>query len=409
MQNWHLCKSVAVRRCIATSLRIHYSLFPQMSFLENIYHRFESKSTAFLANKYWQWRVVAVAVVAMLLSFFNNLSPLKDFKSYYEEVIVKKCEYFLYNVTKDRSQNLTEHRVYEEPASNNRVFRLTLPVIIRVFHIRHVSIFIYGLQLLLGILLYFLLTRFLFQILHDKLATMLAVIALACIYFGTSFFIENGGYGDFYTFFFLFLSIYFRNPLLVFLALFTATWCDERAVVAGSLVFAYWWIAEKIKEDKPISFVPNRQMLAIIAAEIAYISLRYYLMTYQGMEGTYKKGEFTEQLFASLPSFGFKFTWILEGFWLVMLLAFLILYLKKDYFKLLIVFGGTIAMIISGFTTYDSTRSGSFVFPMIFLGLITVKTKLTENEMRIFLLLVALLCFLHPLANKTHGVGYFLM
>jgi hypothetical protein len=238
---------------------------------------------------------------------------------------------------------------------------------------------------------------------------MLAVIALACIYFGTSFFVEYGGYGDFYTFFFLFLSIYFRNPLLIFLVMFTATWCDERALVAGSLVFAYWWIAEKIKDDKPISFVPNRQMLAIVVAEIAYISLRYYLMTYQGMKSTYKKGEFTEQLFASLPSFGFKFTWILEGFWLVMFLAFVVLYLKKDYFKLLIVFGGTIAMIVSGFTTYDSTRSGSFVFPMIFLGLIIVKTKLTEKEMRVFMFLVALLCFLHPLANKTHGVGYFLM
>ena len=315
----------------------------------------------------------------------------------------------MYQVTKDRSQNLTEHRVYEEPASNNRVFRLTLPVIVKIFHVRHVSIFVYGLQLLLGILLYLLLTRFLFNILNDKLSTMLAVIAFACIYFGSSFFIENSGYGDFYTFFFLFLSIYFRNPILIFLAMFTATWCDERALVAGSLIFTYWWIAEKIKEDKLISFVPNRQMLAIIAAEIAYISLRYYLMTYQGMEGTYKKGEFTEQLFASLSSFGFKFIWILEGFWLVMLLAFLILYLKKDYFKLLIVFGGTIAMIISGFTTYDSTRSGSFVFPMIFLGLIAVKTKLTEKEMRIFMFVVALLCFLHPLANKTHGVGYFLM
>jgi hypothetical protein len=239
---------------------------------------------------------------------------------------------------------------------------------------------------------------------------MLAAIALACIYFGTSFFVEYSGYGDFYTFFFLFLSIYFRNPWLIFLAMFTATWCDERAVVAGSLVFAYWWIAEKLKEDKPISFVPNAQMLAIIAAEIAYIALRFgYLMPYQGMEGTYKEGEFTEQLFASLPSFGFKLIWVLEGFWLVMLLAFLILYLKKDYFKLLIVFGGTIGMIVLGFTTYDSTRSGSFVFPMIFLGLIAVKTKLTEKEMRIFLFLVALLCFLHPLANKTHGVGYFLM
>lgn len=380
-----------------------------MSFLENIYHRFEVKSTTFLAHKNWQWRIVAVATLAMFLSFFNNQSPLHDLRNYYEDVFVKKGEYFLYNVTKDRSQNLTEHRVYKEPASNNRVFRLTLPVLVKIFHIRHVSFFVYGLQLLLGILLYFLLTRFLFQILNDKLATMLSVIALACIYFGTSFFVEYAGYGDFYTFFFLFLSIYFRNPLLVFLAMFTATWCDERAVVAGSLVFAYWWIAEKIKEDKPISFIPNKQMLAIVVAEIAYISLRYYLMTYQGMEGTYKKGEFTEQLFASLPSFGFKFIWILEGFWLVMLLAFVILYLKKDYLKLLIVFGGTIAMIVSGFTTFDSTRSGSFVFPMIFLGLIAVKTKLTEKEMRVLLLLVALLCFLHPLANKTHGVGYFLM
>jgi hypothetical protein len=381
-----------------------------MSFLENIYHRFESKSTTFLANKNWQWRVVAVAIVAMLLSFFNNQSPLNDFKTYYEEVIIKKGEYFLYNVTKDRSQNLTEHRIYEEPASNNRVFRLTLPVLVKIFHVRHVSIFVYGLQLLLGILLYFLLTRFLFQILNDKLSTMLAVIALACIYFGTSFFVEYGGYGDFYTFFFLFLSIYFRNPLLVFLAMFTATWCDERAVVAGTLVFAYWWIAEKIKEDKLISFVPNAQMLAVLVAIIAYIAIRFgYLIPHLGMENTYKKGEFTEQLFASLPSFGFKFIWVLEGFWLVMLLAFVVLYLKKDYFKLLIIFGGTIAMIVSGFTTYDSTRSGSFVFPMIFLGLIAVKTKLTEKEIRIFMFLVALLCFLHPLANKTHGVGYFLM
>ena len=381
-----------------------------MSFLENLYQRFEIKSTVFLANKNWQWRVVGVAVVAMLLSFFTNYSPLQDFKKYYEEVIEKKGEYFLYQVTKDRSQNLTEHKVYEEPASNNRVFRLTLPVLVKVLHIRHVSLFIYGLQLLLGILLYLLLTRFLFGILQDKTATMLAVIALACIYFGTAFFVENGGFGDFYTFFFLFLSIYFRNPFLVFLAMFTATWCDERAVVAGVLVFAYWWIAEKMTSDKPISFVPNAQMLAIIAAEIGYLAVRFlYLVPVKGMAGTYKAGEFEEQLLASLPSFGFKMLWVLEGFWVVMLLSFLILYSKKDYLKLLIVFGGTIGMIVLGFTTYDSTRSGSFVFPMIFLGIIAIKPKLTEKEMRILLLLVALFCFLHPLANRTRGVGYFLM
>ncbi len=381
-----------------------------MSFLENLYQRFEVKSVRFLDSPNWQWKIVSVAVVAMFLSFFNNYSPLQDFRRYYEDVITKRGEYFLYQVTKDRSQNLTEHRVYKEPASNNRVFRLTLPVIVKILHIKHVSFFIYGLQLLLGILLYLLLTRFLFQILQDKMATMLAVVALACIYFGTSFFVEYGGYGDFYTFFFLFLSIYFRNPFLVFLAMFAATWCDERAVVAGALVFAYWWIAEKIKDDKPISFIPNAQMLAIVAAEISYVVLRFlYLEKQLGMSGTYKAGEFEKQLLASLPSFGFKMIWILEGFWAIMLLAFLILYLKKDYLKLLIVFGGTLGMIVLGFTTFDSTRSGTFVFPMVFLGIAAVKSKLTEKEMRILLFLVALFCFLHPLANKTHGVGYFLM
>lgn len=380
-----------------------------MSFLENIYHRFETKSSSFLEKSNWKWRIVTVSVLAMLLSFCTNWSPFGDFSKYYEEVIVKKGEYSLYNVTKDRAANLLEHRVYEEPAANNRVFRLTLPVIVKALHIRHVSVFIYGLQLLLGVVLFYLLTQFLFEILNDKLATMFVAIALACIYFGTSFFIEFAGYGDFYTFFFLFLSIYFRNPLLIFLAMFAATWCDERAVVAGTLVFAYWWLAAKIKEEKPLSFIPNPQMLAIVAAEIAYIALRFYLINYKGVQTTYKEGEFTEQLLASLPSFGFKFIWVLEGFWLAMLLAFLILYIKKEYFKLLIIFGGTMAMLVSSFTTYDSTRSGTFVFPMIFLALIAVKTKLTEKEMRLLLLLVALICFLHPLANKTHGVGYFLM
>ncbi len=335
--------------------------------------------------------------------------PFDDFHLYYEEVIVKKSEFFLYKITKDRAQNLTEHRVYEEPASNNRVFRLTLPVLVKVLHIRHVSVFIYGLQLLLGVLLYFLLTKFLFEILNDKMATLLAMIALACIYFGTSFFVENCGYGDFYAFFFLFLAMYFRNPLIIFASIFAATWCDERASVASGLVFLWWWIAPTIKDKRKISFVPGWQMIAVILGVIAYGGLRLYLMKYVGMTATYKEGEFMQMILDSWRSFGFKFTWVLEGFWLVMLLAFYILYNNKEYQKLVLVAGGTIAMVFLGMTTFDSTRSGSYVFPMIFLGIMLVRTKLTDRQLRILLAIVALLCFLHPLATKTRGVGYFLM
>ncbi|GAB3523664.1 hypothetical protein [Emticicia fontis] len=380
-----------------------------MTFLENIYQRFESKITLFLEASNWRWRVVVVSGILMLLSFFNNTMPFDDFKLYYEEVIVKKDEFFLYKVTRDRAQNLTEHKVYLEGASNNRVFRLTLPVIVKLLHIRHVSIFIYGLQLILGILLYFLLTKFLFEILNDKVATLLAMIALACIYFGSSFFIENLGYGDFYTFFFLFLGMYFRNPLIIFVSIFAATWCDERAAVAGGLVFLWWWLSPTIKDNRKISFIPSWQMIAVASGVIAYGGLRLYLMKYAGMSATYKEGEFMQMIDDSWRSFGFKFTWVLEGFWLLMLLAFTILYSNKEYLKLTAVAGGTLAMIFLGMTTYDSTRSGSFVFPMIFLGFMIVRTKLTDRQLRILLAIVALLCFLHPLATKTRGVGYFLM
>ena len=380
-----------------------------MTFLENIYQSFESKIIHFLQPSYWKWRVMFVSAIIMFLSFFNNISPFNDFKRYYDEVIVKRGEFFLYQVTKDRSQNLTEHKVYIEPASNNRVFRLTLPVIVKLLHIRHVSIVIYGMQLLLGLLLYYLLATFLYQILNDKMATLLAVVALACIYFGTSFFIENCGYGDFYTFLFLFLGIYFRNPLIIFISIFAATWCDERAGVASGLVFLWWWVSPTIKEGKRINFIPSAQMIATALAVIAYAGLRLYLTKYVGMSATYKEGEFSQMMLDSWSSFGFKFTWVLEGWWLVMLLSFLILFTDKDYFKLVIVAGGTIAMVVLGMTTYDSTRSGSYVFPMLFLGIAIIRTKLTDKQLRILLFLVALLCFLHPLATKTRGVGYFLM
>jgi hypothetical protein len=380
-----------------------------MTFLENIYQSFESKITLFLEAGNWRRRIVVVSGILMLLSFFNNTMPFDDFKLFYEEAIVKKDEFFLYKVTKERAQNLTEHKIYEEPASNNRVFRLTLPIIVKVLHIRHVSVFIYGLQLLLGVLFYFLLTKFLFQLLNDKMATLLAMIALACIYFGTSFFVENCGYGDFYAFFLLFLAMYFRNPLIIFAAVFAATWCDERAAVASGLVFLWWWLAPTIKDNRKISFIPGWQMVAIVSGVIAYGGVRLYLMKYVGMTATYKEGEFMQMIHDSWRSFGFKFTWVLEGFWLIMLLSFTILYSNKEYVKLVLIAGGTLAMVFLGMTTFDSTRSGSFVFPMIFLGIMLVRTKLTDRQLRILLAIVALLCFLHPLATKTRGVGYFLM
>lgn len=380
-----------------------------MNYLENTYQKYESKMAVFLDVDYWHLRAASVSIAIMLLSFFSNVTPLGDFRRYYKNVIVERDEYYLYRVTKDRSENLTGHIVYQDGASNNRVFRLALPVMVKVLRIKKVSIAIYGLQLLLGVLMYFLMSKFLFRLLDDKIATLLCLVALACIYFGTSFFIECNGYGDFYSFFLLFLAMYFRNPLIIFTCVFTAAWCDERAWVASGLIFLWWWISPSILSGNKIRFKPTRQMISILASIIGYALLRFYLIKNLGMNSTYVNDEFTQIIKDSIGSFGFKFMWLLEGLWLLIILATAILYTNKDYLKLVLFTGGTLIMPLLGLVTFDSTRSGTYVFPMVFIALLIVRTKLTVRQLRILLTIIALLCFLHPLANKTRGVGYFLM
>jgi hypothetical protein len=126
-----------------------------MSFLENLYQRFEAKIASFLLSPKWKTKVVIIATVAMLLSFFNNISPLRHFGDFYTAVVKEKREYFLYQTIKDRATSFTYNWTYPEfTGMNNRTFRLTMPAFVKVLHIEYVSIVLYGFQLILGIIFF---------------------------------------------------------------------------------------------------------------------------------------------------------------------------------------------------------------------------------------------------------------
>jgi predicted membrane channel-forming protein YqfA (hemolysin III family) len=90
-------------------------------------------------------------------------------------------------------------------------------------------------------------------------------------------------------------------------------------------------------------------------------------------------------------------------------LASLTLWAKKEFLTLIPLFLAGAASSLSAMIIYDSTRSGTFAFIGIFFALAICKKYLTERQLRLILMGIALLCFLHPLANKTHGMGFFLM
>lgn len=381
-----------------------------MSFLENIYARFDSKITQFLSSPNWKIKSVIVAVGIMLLSFFNNFSPLRHFKDYYDAVKEKR-EYFLYQTVADRAANVTYDWTYPEfTGTNNRTFRLIMPLFVKAFHVKYVSIVLYGLQLILGILFLYMILNFLERTISDKLSVFYGLIGVVTTYIGASFFIDIASYGDFFCYFCLFLAIYYRNPLLIFLFLSLAFWGDERAGVGSGMVFLWWWFVPQWQQNKPFKIQINWQMVAIIASWVAYGAVRkFYLVDQLGMHDTTKPGEFAEMFGGSWPVFGFKFLWVFEGWWLLILFAFLCLSFAKDWLRLLTILGALLAMLVGSLTTFDSTRSGSYGLVMIFMSIFIAQKYLTPKELKIALLIVAIISFLHPMATRTNGTGFFLM
>jgi uncharacterized membrane protein YuzA (DUF378 family) len=382
-----------------------------MSYLENIYEAFDNKIDKFLDAPQWKTKIVWASMVIMLLSFFTNFSPLRHIMEFLTDVLKNHKEYYIYQTIKDRAASITHDWTYPLfTGMNNRTFRLTLPLFVKIFHIQRVSVVLYALQLILGVVYYYLLTNFFGRYIKDKPTLFYTLIALACIYVGTSFFIDIATFGDFFSYFFLFLAIYYRNPLLVFLFLSLAFWNDERTFVGSGFVFLWWWLSPQIEKDKPFKITINFQMIATIAAWAMYwIVRKFYLVDTLGMKDTYKKGEFWEMFEGSWSVYGFKFFWAYEFWWLLLLLAFLVLFLQKDFLRLTAILGATLLMNILSLTTYDSTRSGSFGFIGLFLALIIVQKNLSPSQFKRLMWLIAIGCFLHPLATRTNGVGFFLM
>lgn len=372
----------------------------------------DTKIDTFLASQNWKMKVVLLSCVVMLVSFFNNLSPLKSFGEMYDALRVHHVEFFLYETVADRAQDLTGNFDYEPySGKESRTFRLVAPIFVKMLGITHVTAVLYLLQLAFGVLFFYLLTTFLYHLLNSKSATFWAMMGIASIYLGAAFFIDNGGYGDLFSYLFLFLIIYFRrSPVLVFVFAQLACWNDERAMVGSGLAMIWlWWYPYQERNEKPKVSV-NWSMFALAFSWMIWYAGRSYLMNVVGMKPTYNPdGEFMLRIQQSIDSLGLRMLWQFEGWWLVLLLATLFLLSTKNYLSLLAIGGATLLSSLSAMIIYDSTRSGTFGFISIFFGLVICQKYLTEKQFRWMLLLVALICFLHPLASRTHGVGFFLM
>jgi hypothetical protein len=381
-----------------------------MDVLNDIQTRLETKLETIITARFGNWKVALIAAVISVVAIFGNIVPLDHYKKYFE-TLASGQEYYAYSTATDRARQFSINHIYPAGSSlANRTYRLTTAVFVRVFHLYPASFWLYFIQLILGVVFFKLLFQFFNRTFNDPIAAFYAVIAIATTYIGMSFWVDFSGYEDFYSYFFLFMAIYFRQPALVFVFTQLAFWNDERAFVAGGFVFLWWWFAPQWQAKKPLNWTPNMQMLVVVFSWVFYWLVRYFYLTkYLGLHDTYNNSEFGENLPANLRVWGFKIGWGLEALWLLVVLAFVAMLWRKDYLRLLILMACLVVNLVLSMTIYDTTRSSAFSYMVLFPCLVFLSETTEKQRLRVILLLVALACFMHPLATKTSALGFFLM
>lgn len=271
------------------------------------------------------------------------------------------------------------------------MFRLFLPILLRVLGIEtYAGLFIFITQLILApIFIYLLLTFFSEQLKSRKNAFYLTLL-LGSLYYVSSFWMDTSGYGDAFAYFFLFIAIYTRKPLLIFIVTQLAAWTDERAVICLAGVFLWWAYFSSYSFKSKIRFI-NKQNIAVLLSLIIYAVIRIILSKFifsLYLTNTSFVQEYLSVLYENMKNGGFSIWRAYKSLFGFVILLSLFLIKNKKYLLFLIYsisFGGS---LLIGLGAYDLSRSLSFFFPYIFFSIIKVSKYISEKELHFILLIL---------------------
>jgi len=301
-----------------------------------------------------------------------------------------------------KSQDLTNNLEHIDPNSwqAKKVFRLTIPLIIKLLHISpHIIIFF---QIIIGFLIYFFSYKLAFRISKDSVQATLLTLGLGFLYFGkASFFEFSSTWFDGFSYFFLLMAMFNRNVFVIFLFSTLAAWNDERAFIGLSIVLLFHqfqYFENRIPRNVTIRNVLyiDKGAISVAIAVLLYIVVRL-ILTNQFHMHTPTDGANLSVLFNRTYYFiPIGLLTFFEGFWVLLFLFFFLLLKSKDYLRFSLVSTPLLVLTVVSFSVTDITRSGSFSVPIIFVILVYLQNRLIEADIRKILLLCLLVSAFIP-------------
>jgi len=237
-------------------------------------------------------------------------------------------------------------------------FRLTVPVIARVLHLRETGLLIlYGIA---GIALLYLVLSASQKITGSRRTALFICLAIACAWPGeTSFHELYGGVYDGIALCFVLLAFSTESALLAGTWVFLGGWTEERALIASAFLVLFWFSSGYRGWTRP---------LALLVAWAGYIVVRFILA--QSLSLSVATGNVGLQVlqthFAVIP-IG---VWTgLGGAWIIVVWGLVTLFRRGAYWIAAGFCGLLGVTIAAAFLVIDVTRTMAYCLPAVFVAL----------------------------------------
>lgn len=309
----------------------------------------------FSARKHWQIEFTLMSTILLLFFAFPSYDLVfGEFLPSWNSIYMQAA-HPLTNFDYDPSSH-----------ESKQTFRLFVPLLIRYTNLNIIGVIL--VQHIVGIISIFIFMQVVAKITKDRMFTMLLTLAYISIGTAKASFISISTLFDGFAFFFLLLSLRFSSFFIVFFSLTCSAWIDERGLIALSLIFVWYCM-----------YGSKKQLIAILLAWIGYFTLRFYLVHTFGLNtvtGAIGLSTLVDQI--NNAPMGI---WTgMEGFWIFFILSLTILWVKKQWYYLVMLTGSVIIIITVALLVADISRSMFYLLPAIIIALRIVKENETSNH-----------------------------
>jgi hypothetical protein len=208
------------------------------SWIQHIVNWCESRFSKFSNSPRWMWKWALLCYILILFFSFPDLEKLSI-----------TGDHSIWQAVQQQIEDPTSQHYLDDPDSHQakRTFRLFVPMLFKVLHIKS-TVYIYLFQQLAVLCLLYYSSRLALRITGDKLTAAALALGIAFTYIGQAGVVDVFGKFDTIAICALLGAMVFRHPLLIFIFCSIAAWTDERGLLACSLIFIWWkmWENEKI-------------------------------------------------------------------------------------------------------------------------------------------------------------------